>query len=822
MKTKLLNAIFPVVIIFLTIPQLFGQPYQQVDLKVNTSYTSDTISGVAQIIIDYPQNGNYSFDDVPGGFLLNYEPDSGFTGKDTVIIEYMNNSGGGIEYEVFFFHVKPSLIYLVNDYFPVAKNNDYQPFDVLSNDHGTDVPFNLDQILQTNNGFAYIDSGSVFFKPSPNFEGMSSVLYRACDSLGYCSTAQAQFIVVDTNNIVSGDSIVLYTPEDTPIRFILPDSGFQVIENPNLGTLTNEIEGRVFEYSPFQNTNGTDVLELDNGAFSRTVVVHIIDVPTPNQRVVDDYVFTHTNDVVEFNVLSNDFISSGRVNSFTSPQNGTVTKLGGGNFRFTPDSNFEGLTQFTYTTCIFGANCETGRVKIFVGNLNPDNRSNYNLITPKNRELVINYDVPIANFMFEIAQDCSNGQLNIYPGLDTLSIGCEEVSGYNLVVYTPDPDFVGEDEFDLEYCVNGGVDCEIVKIKVEVIDQNLDSVCICADDCVWPGDINHDGKVDMVDLLSLGWNIGIEGEERPYAQPTEWFGQYAPNWDEEQQNRSNLKHSDVDGDGFVNVSDKDGIDYFYNKVHSILNDPIKEPRVYPIMLEIEGPENPEPGDYVLMNVIAGTENNPAYNLHGLELNFDFHPDIVDTSSIEMFFTPTSWLVSNDAKIDLVKHQGRSIDGAVSRIDRRGRAGFGLVAQVGFVVEDDIDGIRAQDNIITYNIGLSRSSVMLGDGSLLQLEDISVPLRINMYDHKPQESLTEEDVFVFPNPATDVVNVRTNKSNIASLELIDMQGRVIYTKRNSTPNPQNVIRLANVVPGLYILRVESEEGTWVSKKVQIVD
>src|SRR6056297_1392565 len=143
MKTKLLNAIFPVVIIFLTIPQLFAQPYQQVDLKVNTSYTSDTISGVAQIIIDYPQNGNYSFDDVPGGFLLNYEPDSGFTGKDTVIIEYKNNSGGGIEYEVFFFHVKPSLIYLVNDYFPVAENNDYQPFDVLSNDHGTDVPFNL-------------------------------------------------------------------------------------------------------------------------------------------------------------------------------------------------------------------------------------------------------------------------------------------------------------------------------------------------------------------------------------------------------------------------------------------------------------------------------------------------------------------------------------------------------------------------------------------------------------------------------------------------------------------------------------------------------
>ncbi len=822
MKTNLLNAIIPIVIIFMATPQLFAQPYQQVDLKVNTSYTSDTISGVAQIVIDYPQNGDYSFDNVPGGFLLNYEPDSGFTGRDTLIIEYMNSSGGGIEYDVFFFHVKPSLIYLVNDYFPVGKNEDYQSFDVLSNDHGTDTPFTLDQILQTNNGFAYIDSGTVFFKPSSSFEGMSSVMYRACDSLGYCNIAQAQFIVVDTSNIISGDSLILYTPEDTPIRFILPDSGFQVLENPNLGTLTNEIEGRVFEYLPFQNTNGTDVLEMDNGDILRTVVIHIIDVPTPNQRVVDDYVFTHKNDVVEFNVLSNDFISSGRVSSHTSPQHGTVTKLGDGNFKFTPDSDFEGLTQFTYTTCIFGANCETGRVKIFVGNLNPDNRSNYDLITPKNRDLVINYDVPIANFMFEVVQDCSNGQLNIYPGLDTLSIGCEEVSGYNLVVYTPDTDFVGQDEFDLEYCVNGGVDCEIVKVKVDVIDQDLDSVCICADDCVWPGDINHDGKVDMVDLLSLGWNVGFEGEERPYAQPTEWFGQYAPNWDGEQQNESNLKHADVDGDGFVSVGDKDGIDSFYNKIHSILNNPIKEPREYPIMLEIEGPADPEPGDYVLMNIIAGTENNPAYNLHGLELNFDFHPDIVDTSTIEMFFTSSSWLVSNDANVNLIKHKGRSIDGAISRLDRRGRAGFGIVAQVGFVVEDDLDGIRAQDNIITYNIGLSESSVMLGDGSLLQLENIQIPLQINMYDQEPEEILTDEDVFVYPNPASDIVNIRSNKQDLVSYELIDLQGRVVYAEQNSTPNPHKVIKLANLVPGLYILRVEGHDGSWVSKKVQIVD
>ncbi|HKK63443.1 MAG TPA: Ig-like domain-containing protein [Bacteroidales bacterium] len=821
MKTILLKALLCLAAC-IAVQMLYAQPHKNIDVKRNTSFTSDTIAGVAQIIIDYPQQGDYDFIDIQGGFLFQYEPDSGFVGLDTVIIEYMNSTGGDIQYEVYFFHIQPSLIYLKDDYYPVESGQDYQSFDVLLNDSGTDSPFSLHEIIHVNNGFSYVEDDSLFYKPANNFEGISSVTYKACDSLGYCDIAQAQFIVVDSTNILSEDSLILYTPENTSIRFILPDTGFQTVGAPDLGIIIDEFEGRVFEYSPFQNTNGTDILEMDNSELNRTVIIHIIDVPTPNQRVVDDYIYTHKDTEIEFDVLTNDFISNGRVNSHTSAPNGTLIKLGDGEFRFIPDADFEGLTQFTYTTCIFGSNCETGRVKIFVGNLNPDNRSNYNLITPKNRDLVINYDVPIANFMFEIAQDCSNGELTIYPGLDTLSIGCEEVTGYNLVVYTPDSNYVGEDEFDLEYCVNGGIDCEIVKVKVDVIDQNLDSVCICADDCVWPGDINHDGKVDMIDLLSLGWHVGLDGEERPYAQPDEWFGQYAPNWDKDQINSSNLKHADVNGDGLVRVEDKDGINEFYNNIHSILNEPIKEPRTYPIMLEIAGPSDPEPGDYVLMNVLAGTENNPAIDLHGLELNFDFHPDIVDTSTIEMFFSPSSWLVGNNTSIDLVKHQGRSIDGAISRIDRRGRAGFGLVAQVGFIIEDDLDGIRASDNIITYNIGLSQASVMLGDGSIISLQKIAVPLNIKMYPDKEAGAFSAQDILVYPNPAREIINIRTNSHTLQTVELYDAQGRIVHVNELDNPNSYSKINTNNTVPGFYILRVENQDGTWVSKKVQIIE
>lgn len=797
-------------------------PFHTVEMKENTSFTSETINGVAQIVIDYPSNGSYSFQSVSGGFVLNYTPDSGFVGKDTIIIEYMGSgNNSGIEYDVFFFDVRPTLIYLSDDYFTVDKNSDYQFLDVLSNDEGTDEPFSLDQTLHISNGYSYISDDSLFFKPNSGFEGIASVSYRACDSLDYCDKAQAKIYVVDSSNIANQDTLELFTPENTELYFVLPDTAFESTSGPDLGVVSDELNGMVFSYSPFQNTNGDDEIIMDNGEITRVVIIHIIDIPTVNQRVVDDYVYTHVDQEVEFNVLDNDFISSGYVNSYTQPSDGTVEKLSGGNFKFTPDADFDGLTQFSYTTCLFGANCETGKVKLFVGNLNPNNRSNYELITPKNRDLVINYEVPISNFMFEVVQDCSNGELTVYPGFDTLSIGCEEVSGHNLVVYSPDSGYVGEDEFDLEYCVNGGADCEIVKVKVDVLDKELDSVCVCADDCVWPGDINHDGKVDMVDLLSLGWNVGMEGEERPYAEPEEWYGQYAPNWDVLEENAYNLKHADVDGDGFVGISDTLGIDNFYNKIHSILADPIKEPREYPIMLEIESPQDPEPGDYVLLNVYAGTENDPAYDLHGLNLHFDFHPDIVDTSSIEMFFTQSSWLASNDAGINLVKHQGRSIDGALSRIDQRGRAGYGIVAQVGFIVEDDLDGIRAEDNILTYSIGLTESSIMLGDGSLAHIENVYIPLRLRL-DGRKTENLNDDDVLVYPNPSSDVINVRSNTLPLTHFTAYDMMGRVVYDAQSDAPRQHSRLNVAQWSPGLYILEMSSENGQLVSKKVQVID
>jgi hypothetical protein len=788
-------------------------------LKKNTSFTSSAISGFSELVIDHPNNGTVNLSNVSGGFDIEYTPDSSFVGYDTVVVEYLTmGSAPMIDYAVFTFDVRHSILNVQNDYYAVVANAPYAHFDVGNNDTGSDGPIKPSDIVTVQNGYAYVLHDSLFFKPRSNFDGIAVLTYKACDTLGYCTKGQVQFIVVDSSNIATDDTLNLFTAENVDVQLLLPDSGFTAAISPGLGILQNDLNGQVYTYQPLQNTNGVDSFEMVNAdGLSRYVIVNIIDVPDANQRVVPDYVYTHKNTSVSFDVMDNDVINTGNVSSYTQTSFGNLTKISSTEFEYVPNNNFVGVDKFTYTSCMSGSDCETTVVKIYVGNLNPDNRSNYNLVTPKNRPIVINYDVPLSNFMFQIAQAPQNGSIDIYPGYDTLLIGCEEVRGHNLVVYSPDQDYVGFDEFDLEYCVDSS-NCQLVKVKVDVLDMQLDSVCVCADDCVWPGDVDYDGKVGMKDLLTLGWHVGKDGVSRPYASSNTWYGQYCPDWTESQANNENLKHADIDGDGEITVADTIGIVNFFDNVHSILTEPINEGADYPISLEIASPADPQIGDFVVVNVLAGSQSYPALDLHGLHLNLDFDPRIIDTSTLEMNFAPNSWLVNNDACLDMVHHEGKNIQGGLSRVDANARAGFGIVATVGFIVEDDIDGLSTDGSSLNYTVQLTNSSIMKGNGEIVQLSDIRLPLTISLDNEEQSRS---EDIVLYPNPAPNRLNLALNGGEeIESIQVFDLSGRMMY-QEESIDTRFHHLSTQSLQDGIYILKMRSSSGMTHSKKFQVI-
>lgn len=77
-------------------------------------------------------------------------------------------------------------------------------------------------------------------------------------------------------------------------------------------------------------------------------------------------------------------------------------------------------------------------------------------------------------------------------------------------------------------------------------------------ECVWPGDINADGMVSLIDFLALGVANGASGDSR-INPSTEWKGQTATNWNQAFAPENflapaiNFKHADANGDGLVDL-----------------------------------------------------------------------------------------------------------------------------------------------------------------------------------------------------------------------------------------------------------------------------
>ena len=98
--------------------------------------------------------------------------------------------------------------------------------------------------------------------------------------------------------------------------------------------------------------------------------------------------------------------------------------------------------------------------------------------------------------------------------------------------------------------------------SIEVIEAN---------GCVWPGDANYDGFVDIYDGIPMQRDrmLGMNGAARKNAT-TDWIGQpydEDESWDRDSFFEVNDIHSDANGDGKLNDDDHDVIKLNYGKRH---------------------------------------------------------------------------------------------------------------------------------------------------------------------------------------------------------------------------------------------------------------
>ncbi len=817
----------------------FGQqnsPYRQLGTVKNVP-VSDTISGVnldLNLINPLAQHGSVQLIVLSSGgagnpyvYQVRYTPDPGFVGLDTFALEYnYYGSYPYLTYRGFRVSVYPTLIDTRQD-FATTPIGTAVTVPVLANDISSNGGLTLTEITGSAHGTATIVGSDVQFMPAAGFTGTAHFNYTACDALGHCKPGSAT-IGVHPSTPLANDTLYVFTAKNTPLNFPLLYGGYSMFQAPAQGTVYLA-GGQSFRYSPTFNFSGNDHFILVNNTFGApvytTIKITTLNTPVQNTMAIEDYAYTPKGAPITFNVRQND-IGNLTVKGWIVPNNfpGTISNTSSaGNVTFTPNANFSGVATFYYK--LGNSNIpdlEIGTVNVIVGN-QPPSQGLFDLTTPKETPLVINYKLPFIGFDFAVVDPPNHGACSYHPGLSTQNYGSQSVTGHNLLVYTPLPGFVGIDEFEVNYCIPSNGNCQTVKIAVNVTEVLSAPAPYCiGEDCVWAGDANNDGIVNNRDLLPIGYFMGQNGTVRQGAS-LEWFGQYGDDWGNPFFGSSlDLKYADTDGSGQVESADTASLGLFYGQTHKLIPQVPTTSKGLPFFLNFLTPPNPQVGDLVEVEVSLGNADYPVTNIYGFTFNVRLSPQIVD-SAFQMEYYPNSWINSNAPYLCLDKRAAvGKLETAFTRTNGVAVSGMGTVGKFNYIIVDIIQGAKPEHGAPPQPLLTFEGNTLNADGQLSPLYYGEVPQTVRPRYEREDAPITvrHEDLRVYPSPASAQVQVHLNGNDLMENVLVtDLAGKLIW-RSDVNPTDHLQIDVSGFANGIYLVSARTQSGL-VTRKLEVL-
>jgi len=331
------------------------------------------------------------------------------------------------------------------------------------------------------------------------------------------------------------------------------------------------------------------------------------------------------------------------------------------------------------------------------------------------------------------------------------------------------------------------------------------------DDCVWPGDANHDGIANNQDVLALGIGNGISGFPRPNAT-NNWNAQYCPDWFLALASGPNLKHLDCDGNGTINAADTIPLFLNYGMTHNRSGSPgqkFVDPELYfdlPTDTAFAGQEIDVP-------VYLGTSNIQTSNFYGIAFSVNYDNTIVEENTMHFEAVNSFAGNANDLlSFDFDMYGDSKMDVALTRLNRTVASGFGQIGTISFAMKDDISG----KNFLVRELTLSFSDVRAIDNNendlLLFYEAGSLFVKQELSGLAPIHNVR---LNIYPNPASEIITVEMKDENtLREVALLDLVGKEI-TKTQGTGNRIS-LETGNLPEGNYLLKVKTAEGEAVRK------
>lgn len=367
--------------------------------------------------------------------------------------------------------------------------------------------------------------------------------------------------------------------------------------------------------------------------------------------------------------------------------------------------------------------------------------------------------------------------------------------------------------------ISNGTDTETILYCLRVVE------CQC-----WPGDCNGDGEVNQDDIFPLGMFYGDHGPQRMGAtnnftsQPgTDWsaFTNYMY-----LQAMENKKIADCNGDSTINNSDLAVVMANYGMSHTTHNNVSGMPEANstnPTMYIQLPSGTATSGSIITAPIYLGDAAHPCTYLYGYSFTVNYNPAQVVPGSVSIDLS-TNWLgnTTNELTLTHDNYAAGKIDAAVVRYDKTQIAsGYGLIGTITFQMQINAVG--------SFHTSLSPSSkalstTMFNSTTSSNMEvfrpinlvgaDLSILNFIGISKYENDNSIS-----VFPNPATDVVNVRLNNSEVSEIKIMNALGQEVYATTGHFTNSVK-INTAEFEKGIYTLSCKTKEGIIV-KKINII-
>lgn len=338
-----------------------------------------------------------------------------------------------------------------------------------------------------------------------------------------------------------------------------------------------------------------------------------------------------------------------------------------------------------------------------------------------------------------------------------------------------------------------------------------DSIVVYVDSaCVWPGDANHDGAANNIDVLSIGLSYLTKGPKRPGAIRG-WKAQPALSWDSVFNDLTNFKHSDCNGDGVVDASDLIPLDTNYSQTHQKKGAGKKGgPNDPPLLIKFDK-DSVSAQDTLTGEIIYGTVTKQAKSVYGIAFTINFDQSLVDSGKVFIQFD-SSWFGNPSNTIFLVKgnYQSGKVEVGYSRINQQPVSGFGKIGSVGIVPIDNVIGKKEVSRAFSMHFSNVKAiDTRMNQKAVNEQGDTAIitGLKVGKAEEKEKPSL-----MLYPNPVNSVLYISSTETTIRSIQVFDMLGEQVL-KKSWLPRRKKKIQVdcQSLKPGIYNITILTRDG-----------